>query len=165
MTKIYLIRHAEAEGNLYRIAHGWHNGLITNYRGYQQIDALRQRFQDVDIDAVYASDLYRTQITARAIWLPKALPLHLEPSFREIRLGVWEDQTWQELRNRYPEEMDHFSSRLDLWRAEGAETAHAAFILRVNPVGQQDDSGLAFHIDHDRGSGVAGVHDRGFRIE
>ena len=58
MTKIYLIRHAEAEGNLYRIAHGWHNGLITNYRGYQQIDALRQRFQDVDIDAVYASDLY-----------------------------------------------------------------------------------------------------------
>ena len=123
MTTIYLIRHAEAEGNLYRIAHGWHNGLITNYRGYQQIDALRQRFQDVDIDAVYASDLYRTQITARAIWLPKALPLHLEPSFREIRLGVWEDQTWQELRNRYPEEMDHFSSRLDLWRAEGAETA------------------------------------------
>ena len=61
MTKIYLIRHAEAEGNLYRIAHGWHNGLITNYRGYQQIDALRQRFQDVDIDAVYASDLYRTR--------------------------------------------------------------------------------------------------------
>ena len=47
----------------------------------------------------------------------------------------------------------------------GAETAHAAFILRVNPVGQQDDSGLAFHIDHDRGSGVAGVHDRGLRIE
>ena len=97
MTKIYLIRHAEAEGNLYRIAHGWHNGLITNYRGYQQIDALRQRFQDVDIDAVYASDLYRTQITARAIWLPKALPLHLEPAFREIHMGVWEDHPWHEL--------------------------------------------------------------------
>ena len=84
MTKIYLIRHAEAEGNLYRMAHGHYNGMITNYRGYQQIDALRQRFQDVDIDAVYASDLYRTQITSRAIWLPKALPLHLEPAFREI---------------------------------------------------------------------------------
>lgn len=89
MTKIYLIRHAEAEGNLYRMAHGHYNGMITNYRGYQQIDALRQRFQDVDIDAVYASDLYRTQITSRAIWLPKALPLHLEPAFREIHMGVW----------------------------------------------------------------------------
>ena len=77
MTRLYLIRHAEAEGNLYRVAHGHCNGLITNYRGYQQIDALRERFRKVDIDAVYSSDLYRTQITARAIWLPKALPLHL----------------------------------------------------------------------------------------
>ena len=79
MTRLYLIRHAEAEGNIYRMAHGHHNGLITNDRGYQQIDALRERFRDIPIDAVYASDLYRTQITARAIWLPKALPLHLEP--------------------------------------------------------------------------------------
>ena len=122
VTKLYLIRHAEAEGNLYRIAQGQYNSIITD-RGWRQIRALERRFQDIHVDAVYASDLYRTQITARAIWLPKALPLHLEPSFREIRLGVWEDQTWQELRNRYPEEMDHFSSRLDLWRAEGAETA------------------------------------------
>ena len=43
MTEIYLIRHAQAEGNLYRMAHGHYNGMITNYRGYQQIDALRQR--------------------------------------------------------------------------------------------------------------------------
>lgn len=71
MTRLYLIRHAEAEGNLYRVAHGHCNGLITNYRGYQQIDALRERFRKVDIDAVYSSDLYRTQITARAIWLPR----------------------------------------------------------------------------------------------
>ena len=67
MTRLYLIRHAEAEGNLYRVAHGHCNGLITNYRGYQQIDALRERFRKVDIDAVYSSDLYRTQITARAM--------------------------------------------------------------------------------------------------
>ena len=54
MTRLYLIRHAEAEGNLYRVAHGHCNGLITNYRGYQQIDALRERFRKVDIDAVYS---------------------------------------------------------------------------------------------------------------
>lgn len=27
MTTIYLVRHAEAEGNLYRIAHGHYNSL------------------------------------------------------------------------------------------------------------------------------------------
>ena len=44
MTKIYLIRHAEAEGNLYRIAHGQEEGLITDYRGPRQMQALARRF-------------------------------------------------------------------------------------------------------------------------
>lgn len=151
MTKIYLIRHAEAEGNLYRIAHGWHNGLITNYRGYQQIDALRQRFQDVDIDAVYASDLYRTQITARAIWLPKALPLHLEPAFREIHMGVWEDHPLHELNKLHPEEMYHFNRRVDLWRVEGGETAQDVldrYIPALHRIGAAHDGGTVAVFSH-----------------
>lgn len=151
MTKIYLIRHAEAEGNLYRIAHGWHNGLITNYRGYQQIDALRQRFQDVDIDAVYASDLYRTQITARAIWLPKALPLHLEPAFREIHMGVWEDHPWHALNKLHPEEMYHFNRRVDLWRVEGGETAQDVldrYIPALHRIGAAHDGGTVAVFSH-----------------
>ena len=35
MTKLYLIRHAEAEGNLYRRIHGQYNSLITD-NGYRQ---------------------------------------------------------------------------------------------------------------------------------
>ena len=31
----------------------------------------------------------------------------------------------------------------------GAETAHATLVLRVDPMGQQDDSGLALRVDHD----------------
>ena len=34
MTTIYLIRHAEADGNLYRRAHGWYDSVITD-RGYR----------------------------------------------------------------------------------------------------------------------------------
>ena len=64
MTKIYLIRHAEAEGNLYRLAHGHYDSLITE-RGYQQIAALRRRFADIPVDAVYSSDLRRAMATAR----------------------------------------------------------------------------------------------------
>lgn len=44
MTKIYLIRHAEAEGNLYRRHQGHWDGSITPL-GLQQIDALAQRFR------------------------------------------------------------------------------------------------------------------------
>lgn len=151
MTRLYLIRHAEAEGNLYRVAHGHCNGLITNYRGYQQIDALRERFRKVDIDAVYSSDLYRTQITARAIWLPKALPLHLEPAFREICMGEWEDHTWHELNVRYPEEMYNFNRRADLWRVPGAETAQQVvdrFIPALERVARAHEGGTAAVFSH-----------------
>ena len=39
MTSIYLIRHAEAEGNLYRIAQGQKNSNLTD-RGWRQVRAL-----------------------------------------------------------------------------------------------------------------------------
>lgn len=122
MTKIYLIRHAEAEGNLYRIAQGQDNSALT-VRGWRQVRALERRFADVEIDAVYASDLYRTCATASALYKPKGLPLHRVPELREICVGVWERRTWGEIYRRWPEEMRLFQQRPYSWRMEGAETA------------------------------------------
>ena len=50
MTRIYLIRHAEAEGNLYRIAQGQYNSILTD-RGWRQVEALRRRFAAIPSDA------------------------------------------------------------------------------------------------------------------
>lgn len=108
MTKIYIVRHAEAEGNLYRRIHGQYDSLVTP-KGYQQIAALEERFQDIHLDAVYSSDLYRTRMTAKALYLPKGLPLHLEPGLREIDMGDWEDDTWGGAARREPERMSLFS--------------------------------------------------------
>ena len=96
MTNIYLIRHAEAEGNLYRIAQGHVDGRLTT-RGWEQVKALSRRFEDIHVDAVYASDLYRTCATASAIYLPKKLTLHKDPSLREVNLGDWEGKPWGEI--------------------------------------------------------------------
>ena len=76
MTKVYIIRHAEAEGNLYRRVHGWYNSLITD-NGYRQIAALRGRFADVHIDAVYSSDLFRTMTTATSTLLTLTTSLNI----------------------------------------------------------------------------------------
>ena len=78
MTTVYMVRHAEAEGNLYRRVHGWYNSLITD-NGYRQIAALRGRFADIHIDAVYSSDLFRTMTTAKAVYLSHGLELHTDP--------------------------------------------------------------------------------------
>ena len=108
MTRIYIIRHAEAEGNLYRRIHGQYDSLVTPL-GYRQIEALEKRFQDIHLDAVYSSDLFRTQTTAKALYLPKGLPLQLEPGLREISRGDWEDDTWGGAARKHPEQMAYFS--------------------------------------------------------
>ncbi len=123
MTKLYLIRHAEAEGNLYRLAQGHYDGLVTE-RGYQQIAALRERFAGIPVDAVYSSDLFRTRTTARAIYEAKGLPLHVDPAFREIGMGIWEGHPWQELAMKYPDELYRFNKDMGNWKVEGSETIY-----------------------------------------
>ena len=93
MTTIYLIRHAEAEGNLFRRAQGHWNGKITPL-GKKQIDALAERFKDVRLDAVYSSDLDRAKETAGALLRGRALELRTTRELREIHMGVWEGDSW-----------------------------------------------------------------------
>ena len=121
MTTIYLIRHAQAEGNLYRRCHSWHNGLIT-VKGRSQIDALERRFEGVQIDAVYSSDLYRTMTTARAICRSRNLPLRVDPELREIGAGVWEDVPWGQLLCDHRDSLTAFLACDPGWQVEGSET-------------------------------------------
>ena len=141
MTRIYLIRHAEAEGNLYRIAHGHYDSLITE-RGYRQIAVLRERFRDVHIDAVYASDLFRTRTTARAIYEAKGLPLHTDPAFREIGVGVWEGHPWQEIGMAQGELLHQFNRDMGKWHVEGSETVQGVidrYIPALERVAKEND--------------------------
>ncbi len=120
MTKLYVIRHAEAEGNIYRRLHGQYNSRITA-NGERQVAALRERFLDVPIDAVYSSDLFRTRQTARAITEPKGLPLRPDPRLREVHTGRWENQTFGWLEQTEPEKLRQFLKDPEFWYVEGGE--------------------------------------------
>ncbi len=121
VTKVYLIRHAEAEGNLYRRIHGWYDSLITE-NGYRQIKALEERFRDIQVDAVYSSDLLRTKTTAAAVYKPKGLELNTRQGLREIHLGIWEDMTWAQADRMDPEQMGYFNINNPHFHCEGSET-------------------------------------------
>lgn len=122
MTKIYLVRHAEAEGNYYRRIHGQYDSKITP-RGYRQIDALAERFKDISIDAVYSSDLTRSTETAKSIsrYQPE-LAIITSPGLREINMGSWEDLPWGNATYDDPEQMFNFSSDPDKWQIDGSES-------------------------------------------
>lgn len=121
MTRIYLIRHAEAEGNLYRRAQGHYDSNVTAL-GRRQIAALAERFRGERIDALWSSDLHRTQSTAAAIvrYHPE-LTLHLSPALREIDVGVWEDLPWGNITAQWPEQMDFFTNDPARWSIPGGE--------------------------------------------
>lgn len=118
---LYIVRHAEAEGNLYRRIHGWYDSLITD-NGYCQIAALEERFRDIPVDAVYSSDLFRTKTTAGAICRPKGLALQTRADLRELSMGVWEDHTWGEVAHFQPEHYLRYSTCDPGWKNEGGES-------------------------------------------
>ena len=120
-TRIFLVRHAEAEGNLFRVAHGQYDSCITP-QGYRQLSYLRERFRGERLDAVYGSDLTRTHTTASAIYVPRGLAFRPMPLLREIRLGIWEQMTWGEIQRMDRETYVNFNKRPHLWQVEGAET-------------------------------------------
>lgn len=121
MTTIYLIRHAEAEGNLYRFVQGHYNSEVTG-KGLQQIHALKKRFENTHIDALYSSDLKRTLITSTAITVNHGLEPVINPLLREINLGVCEGISFGDMTHMDPQMMYYFNNDPGKWRAEKAET-------------------------------------------
>lgn len=121
MTEIYLIRHGEAEGNVFRRIHGQYDSLLTP-RGHRQVKCVEKRFEQIHIDACYSSDLTRTSLTARSVYIPKKLKLRRDPRFREVGLGVWEDIPFGYLDKFHSQEMWNFNNDPIHWTAPGAET-------------------------------------------
>lgn len=121
MTHIYLIRHCEAEGNIYRRAQGWHDGNIS-LKGARQIEALAERFRDIPVDALYSSDLLRARRTAEAVTKYHDVPLRTTPRLREMRLGVWEDRPFGDVGHESPALLAAFNGDPDCWSVEGAES-------------------------------------------
>lgn len=121
MATIYVIRHAQAEGNLYRRTQGWYDSRVTAL-GEKQIQALSKRFRGVKINAVYSSDLLRARTTALAVTVPRRMEPHLDPGLREINLGLYEDRPFGELNALYADHFGLFRERLPQWHAPEGET-------------------------------------------
>ncbi len=150
MTEIYLIRHAEAEGNVYRRNHGQYDSLLTPM-GLQQRDALAKRFENIRIDACFSSDLTRACMTAQAICRPKKLPLHRCPEFREVHFGVWEDKPFGYIDYFDKEAMDRFRLDPRSLHVSGGETFSeytGRFIGKMTELARQYDGKTIAIVSH-----------------
>lgn len=121
MTKVYMVRHAEAEGNLYGRPHAWYDGHLTSL-GRRQIKAFAKRVEGIEFAAAYSSDRTRTiQTIGAALETRPQLKLNITPRLRELHLGEWEDTTWGYLDRTCPDMLHHYRNDLSLWHPKYAE--------------------------------------------
>jgi uncharacterized phosphatase len=102
MTTILLARHGETDWNVDRRVQG-HSDTPLNDTGRDQAKALGDELANVEIDAVYSSDLMRAHETARLVAQPRGLDVTAIPDLRERHFGTWEGLTDEEIFSRFPE--------------------------------------------------------------
>lgn len=121
MTEIYLIRHAQAEGNRFRIIQGHWDGYVTA-QGRREIALLEARLRTIPFAAVYASDLYRARLTAAAVARPQGLAVQTDRALRELNAGSWEGAFFGNIQHEQPELARAFVFDAESWRLPDAET-------------------------------------------
>jgi broad specificity phosphatase PhoE len=97
-VRLLLIRHAETTANARHLLDTAPPGADLTDRGREQAADLATALEDVDLDAIYVSDLVRTQQTAAPLAAARDLEPRVRPGVREIQAGDYEmapdDGSW-----------------------------------------------------------------------
>ncbi|MFZ5986893.1 MAG: histidine phosphatase family protein [Bacillota bacterium] len=120
-TRLIFVRHAEAEGNLNRVFHGWTDANITE-KGHAQARLAAERLKDMDIDLIYSSSMRRTLQTAQYIADIKNLPIIRTDKLKEINGGDWEGKRWEDLPGLWPQEYHTWENKPHAHRMPNGET-------------------------------------------
>lgn len=121
MISFYLIRHGQTEWN----STGKYQGATDvplSKLGEEQAVCAAKWFDDIHLDAIFASPLSRARKTAEALASRKQIDVKLMTEFREISFGVWEGLTYEEIESRWPGEIDRMYREPETLRIEKAET-------------------------------------------
>ena len=121
MTKLILIRHGESMGNAVRAFLG-HTDLDLSPKGYEQAEAVRKYFQNIDVDVIYSSDLKRAYNTVLPISKMKNIPIITSQNLREIYAGEWENKKFDDLDIEFKKEYDIWKNNIGLAACSGGES-------------------------------------------
>jgi broad specificity phosphatase PhoE len=104
VTELLLVRHGETDWNAERRWQGRDDPPL-NELGLQQARELADELEGEDVDALYTSDLRRALMTAEVLAERLGLDVRSLPALREIDVGSWSGLTFEELSERYPEQV------------------------------------------------------------
>lgn len=135
MTKVYFIRHAEAQGNVEEFFQGRTDCEISE-KGKLQLEYLAKRFEMIDYDAIYSSPLKRAMATANAVNRRLKLPITERDGLIEIHGGVWEGMYWTDIEKKYPTEHNIWKNDMKNFYVEGSERMSEVYERMIKIVTQ-----------------------------
>lgn len=125
MTTVYLIRHAQAQGNVDRVFQGHYDGKISPF-GYKQLVALGADCRKYNFDCIYSSPLSRAQETAAAVNSSYGYEIKICDGLIEINGGDWEGLPWDSFADRDSVQNTNWLYNLAAFCAPNGESmAHA----------------------------------------
>ena len=119
--EIVCVRHGRTSWNGKHRFQG-HTDVPLDDEGRAQASALAAHLRGERFDFAFSSDLSRARTTAEAILAGRDLPLELDPDLREMRFGVWEGLTWDEIVARFPEVGRENAVRPKFYTPKGGES-------------------------------------------
>ena len=148
--KWLFLRHGEIESNRKKVYAGWSEEELTPKGRHQAIEAAKKLLAS-DIGTIYCSPLKRTIQTAEIIGeILRKKPIPFE-SFKELKLGIWERKSEEEIQRDFPEQWDLWNTKPAELVVEGRETLHELLeraLSGVNKIKAQPRNGNVLVVTH-----------------
>ncbi|MFC1821210.1 histidine phosphatase family protein [Thermodesulfobacteriota bacterium] len=125
-----MVRHGQVNGHdLFRV-YG-HTDVAMTEVGMIQMERLAERLRLADIRAIYSSDLERSIRGARIISQYHDVSIQKIPELKELFFGAWEGLTLNDIRHRFPDELERREADLLHFMPPGDGESIAEFSRRV----------------------------------
>ncbi|WZL73878.1 alpha-ribazole phosphatase [Clostridiaceae bacterium 35-E11] len=102
--KIYLLRHGQPKLESDKKYYMGRLDLDLSNQGIEQAAGLARKFKEMPLGNIFCSNMKRTEKTAQVIGKYHDIKPQKIKDLCEINLGDWEGRTFEEVRQRYPEE-------------------------------------------------------------
>jgi broad specificity phosphatase PhoE len=119
--ELHLFRHGETDWNAERRVQGQSESQLSPL-GIEQARGLGDRIRPLQFDKIYCSSSVRTRQTAEHAFAHADFDIEYLDSLREIFMGPWEGELYDDIAAREPDSFRHFWHEPHLFQVEGAET-------------------------------------------
>lgn len=119
--KLYLVRHGETALNKKGCYYGKTDAILST-DGIRQAEYLRDIFKDISFDYVVASPLVRAYNTAQIIIEEREQQIFGDSRLMEQDFGIFEGLTYEELEERYPEELEQWNKQFSTYQIPEGES-------------------------------------------